>query len=457
MAWLVSCVRCAAALTIQTFEPTPCFPQPAANQPLRQLARLHLDNTGAAFAGRAAIQVGNAPAYSEQLGEIAAGKSTQTIHVLDLSAPAKVTVEVFDDVTGQSLAKQEVKWQPAKKWSIYCVAYCHQDLGYGNYPHRLRTEIRHANIERPLQFCDETDGWDKDSQFRFVIESSEPITSFLGSHSAADAERLARRIREGRIQIGAALATVNTEQLGHELMARLFYLSGRHTPDLLEVPRGRTALIDDVIGQTWPFATALKDAGVPYFFHGFNGYGVEGNGFCEKPAEDEPVFYWQGPDQSKVLERAEPYAGLAGDRLGDGSPGQIEKALRTLGKNWSYDAFLFQDGSDFQLVTRANADKIRDWDSRYRYPHLICATMDMFFDAIAAQAKTSPIKTFAKDANDEWADENATDAWLLGHARKLGEAIPTGRKIRHDCRRPRRRQLSLDRLVSGLPPPAAIS
>ncbi len=396
---------------------------------MRQLARLHLDNTGAAFAGRAAIQVGNAPAYSEQLGEIAAGKSTQTIHVLDLSAPAKVTVEVFDDVTGQSLAKQEVKWQPAKKWSIYCVAYCHQDLGYGNYPHRLRTEIRHANIERPLQFCDETDGWDKDSQFRFVIESSEPITSFLGSHSAADAERLARRIREGRIQIGAALATVNTEQLGHELMARLFYLSGRHTPDLLEVPRGRTALIDDVIGQTWPFATALKDAGVPYFFHGFNGYGVEGNGFCEKPAEDEPVFYWQGPDQSKVLERAEPYAGLAGDRLGDGSPGQIEKALRTLGKNWSYDAFLFQDGSDFQLVTRANADKIRDWDSRYRYPHLICATMDMFFDAIAAQAKTSPIKTFAKDANDEWADENATDAWLLGHARKLGEAIPTAEKF----------------------------
>ena len=427
--WLLAGGSWAAALTIPQIEPTPFFPKPAANQPLRQQARLYLDNAGTNFAGRATIQAGNTPAYTEKLGQIPAGKSIQNIHFPDISAPVKVTVEVLDDVTGESLAKKEVTWQPEKKWNIYCVAYSHHDLGYGNYPHRLRTEIRHANIERPLQFCDETDDWDKDSQFRYVIESSEPITSFLGSHSAADAERLARRIREGRIQVGAALATVSTEQLSHEVMARLFYLSGRHTPDLLEVPRGRTALIDDVIGLTWPFATALKDAGVPYFFHGFNGYGAEGNGFCEKPAEDEPVFYWQGPDQSKVLERAEPYAGLAGDRLGDGSPGQIEKALRTLGKNWPYDAFLFQDGSDFQLVSRANADKIHNWNSRYAYPHLICATMDMFFDAIAAQAKPGQIKTFAKDANNEWTDEDATDAWLLGHARRLGEAIPTAEKF----------------------------
>jgi len=418
-----------AALTIQRIEPTPFFPKPIASQPLRQQARLYLDNTGTNLAGWVTVKAGNAPAYTEELGRIAAGKSTLNIHVPDISAPAKVTVEVLDGATSQSLAKQELTWQPEKKWTIYCVAYSHHDLGYGNYPHRVRTEIRHGNIERPLQFCDETDAWDKDSQFRFVIESSEPITSFLGSHSAADAARLARRIREGRIQIGAALATVSTEQLSHELMARLFYLSGRHTPDLLEVPRGRTALIDDVIGQTWPFATALKAAGVPYFFHGFNGYGAEGNGFCERPAEDEPVFYWQGPDQSKVLERAEPYAGLAGDRLGDGSPGQIEKALRTLGKNWPYDAFLFQDGSDFQLVTRANADRIHHWNHAYAYPHLICATMDMFFDALAAQARPSQIKTFAKDANNEWTDEDASDAWLLGHARRLGEAIPNAEKF----------------------------
>ncbi|MCX6928134.1 MAG: hypothetical protein NT154_33725, partial [Verrucomicrobia bacterium] len=325
------------------------------------------------------------------------------------------------------MAKHEVLWQPQKKWSIYCISYSHHDLGFGNYPHRLRTEIRHANIERPLKYCAETDGWDEDSKFRFVIETSEPITSFLGSHSATDAEQLARYIREKRIQVGGVLATVSTEQLGHELMARLFYLSSRHTPDLLGVPPGRTALIDDVIGLSWPFATAVKEAGLPYFFHGYNGCG-----HCLKPAEFEPVFYWQGPDhdpRTKVLVRSVAYGGYAGDSLGDGSPARIESAIKTLGKTWPYDALLLQDGTDFQLVTRDNANRIHDWNQRFKYPRLVCATLDIFFDAIAAQASPAKIKTFAKDANNQWADQDATDAWLLGHARKLDEAIPAAEKF----------------------------
>ena len=131
-------------------------------------------------------------------------------------------------------------WQPQKKWKLYCVAYSHHDLGFGDYPHRLRTTIRHANITRPLQFCRETDGWDETASSASCIETSEPITSFLGSQPLAVAEELGRRIREGRIQLGGLHNTASTEQLGHELMARLFYLSNRHTRDLLGVPKCRT-------------------------------------------------------------------------------------------------------------------------------------------------------------------------------------------------------------------------
>ena len=424
---LMACVLRAAPLTIQHLDPTPFFPKTAIEQPLRQQARLCLDNPGAAFGARAMIQVGDSAPYSEDLGQISSGKSTNTIHIADISAPTQVTVEVCDKTTGQSLAKQELPWQPQKKWSIFCISYSHHDLGFGNYPHRLRTEIRHANIERPLKYCAETDGWDEDSKFRFVIETSEPITSFLGSHSATDAADLARRIREHRIQVGGVLATVNTEQLSHELMARLFYLSGRHAPDLLGVPSGRTALIDDVIGLTWPFATALKEAGIPYFFHGYNGVG-----HCLKPAEFEPVFYWEGPDgdpRSKVLVRSVAYGGYAGDSLGDGSPARIEQAVNMLGKNWPYHTLLLQDGTDFQLVTLDNAKRIHDWNTRYRYPRLVCATLDMFFDAVASEADPGQIKTFAKDGNNQWADQDATDAWLLGHARVLGEKIPAVEKF----------------------------
>lgn len=417
---------CAAGLTIQKIEPTPLFPIPPQGEPLRQRARLCLDNPGPALTAQAWITVGNSPAYREDLGRISAGRSTNLIHITDLAAPASLLVEIRGMDQPEILARREMEWQPQKKWKIHCISYSHHDLGFGNYPHRLRTEIRHANIERPLKYCAETDGWDEDSKFRFVIETSEPITSFLGSHSAAEAADLARRIQEGRIQVGGVLATVNTEQLGHELMARLFYLSGRHTPDLLGVPSGRTALIDDVIGLAWPLATALKEAGLPYFFHGYNGCG-----HCLKPAENEPVFYWRGPDgddRAKVLVRSVAYGGYAGDSLGDASPAGIEKSIATLGANWPYDTLLLQEGTDFQLVTRDSADKIRNWNRQFAHPHLVCATLDLFFDAIAAQADPRQIKTFAKDGNNQWADQDATDAWLLGHARRAGEAIPAAEK-----------------------------
>jgi hypothetical protein len=411
-------------VSIERVEPTPLFPKVEQGQSLFQLARLHLDNAGPAIALKARITLGTFT-QTEDLGQVHSGKSTTTIHVPDIAAPAKLVVELLPNAGEGALARSELTWQPQKKWKIYCVSYSHHDLGFGNYPHRLRTDIRHANIERPLRFCTETDGWDEDSKFRYVIETSEPITSFLGSHNEADAAELARRIREGRIQIGAMHNTANTEQMSYELMARLFYLTGRHTPDLLGVAPSRTAQIDDVIGLTWPLATYCSEAGVPYFFHGHNGVGQ-----CLQPASAEPVFYWQGPDgESKVLVRSIDYGGYAGDNLGDGSAAHIQALIARLGGNWPYDTLLCQDGTDFQLITLGNAEKIRRWNTRYAYPRLVYATMTMFFDEIMRQADASRIKTFAKDSNNQWADQDATDAWLLARARHQGEAIPTAEKF----------------------------
>ena len=90
---------------------------------------------------------------------------------------------------------------------------------------------------------------------------------------------------------------------------------------------------------------------------------------------------------------------------------------------------LLQEGTDFQLVTMDTAEKIRAFRARWAYPRMICATMDMFFDAVAAEAGRADIKTFAKDGNNDWAEQDATDAWLLGLARRQGEAVPTAEKF----------------------------
>ncbi len=245
----------ADGVRIVALEPTPLFFKARPGEPLRQMARLKLENHGGTVEAGVRIAVAGQPAYVESLGKVGPKESVKEIRLPDIAQPAEVRLEVFAQTGLQPLDNHTFLWQPEKKWKLYCVAYSHHDLGFGDYPHRLRTTIRHANITRPLEFCRDTDGWDEESKFRFVVETSEPITSFLGGQPPEVAAELGRRLREGRIQLGALHNTASTEQLGHELLARLFYLSNRHTRDLLGAPKCRTAQIDDVIGLTWPLAT----------------------------------------------------------------------------------------------------------------------------------------------------------------------------------------------------------
>ena len=107
----------------------------------------------------------------------------------------------------------------------------------------------------------------------------------------------------------------------------------------------------------------------------------------------------------------------------------MKTSSKNLAAKWPYDALFVQEGTDFQLVTMETANRIHAWNARWAYPRLICATMNMFFDDIARQARPGQIKTFAGDGNNQWADQDANDAWAVGQARRLAEKIPTAEKF----------------------------
>lgn len=420
----VAAIASAEPVSITKVEPTVFFPKVAEGQPLKQVVRLHLNNPGAGFEGQVKVSIQGEQPYTEDLGPVATGASVKEVRVSDRSQPAEVTFEIYKKDASGPVAVQKTSLQPQKKLTIYFVSYSHHDLGFGDYPHRIRTNIRHANIERPLEFCRRTDSWDFDDRYRFMIETSEPITSFLASHSPEVAEELAERIREGRIQIGALHNTANTGQLSHEGMARMFYLANRHCRDLLSIPPSKTAQIDDVIGLTWPLATFCKAAGVENLFHGYN----PGIPSCMQPANKEPVFNWQGPDgQSRVVVRHESYAleaaGVVSEKRVNGLVSKVEKL------GWAWDVLLMMDGEDYSLADFSRATAIRSWNTRYAYPHVIYSTQDMFFDALAAVKKQAPIRTFEGDANNEWSSMDSGDARLLAQARLAGEMIPTAEKF----------------------------
>ncbi len=412
-------------VTIEQIEPTPLFPKVEGGQPLKQRAMLHLNNRREAFSASVRITLGNSVSNMAVLNKIVSGKSSVPILITDISEPTPLTVELLETNSTVVLAQHQVIWQPQKKWKIYCASYSHQDLGFGDYPHRLRTSIRHENIRLPLRFCKETDSLPDDDKYRFNIETSEPITSFISFNGKDAANELGKRIREGRISLGGLHNTANTEELSHELMARLFYMSGRHAVDLLGVAPNKTIQNDDVIGLTWPLATYGADADLSYFFHGYNGIG-----HCMVPAESEPVFFWQGPDErGRLLMRSTPYGGYAGDSPGDGSETYILKCINQFGANWPYDDLLLQEGTDFQLATRNVANQIHTWNTKWAYPRMISSTMDMYFNAIAKQADLTNIKTFTKDANNAWSDQDYATASTTGKGRLLSELLPATEKL----------------------------
>lgn len=425
------CALQASGMEIVKVLPTAFFKSSDKKGQLEQLAWIQFkDAREGSF--RCEIKVDNR-LYSAHDMTLSSETDEYDLYIPDLKKPSNVSISIIDNSTKDTVSSWSGSWVPQKKWTIHCVTYSHHDLGYGNIPHILRRENRMENMELMLRYCRETDDWPEDSKYRAVLETSEPVTSYLSFCNKEHAAELQRRIDEGRIQVGGLHTTVNTEMLGHEVMARLFYLSNRHLVDMLGARPSTSANFDDVIGMTLPFFTFAGNAGIKNLFHGYNNC-------CPMnfmvPAQNEPVFYMQGEgaaEDEKVMVRAYHYTGDAirswsySKPLGEDVIQSIVEKYEA--QDWPFDALLSQDGSDFALLKLDNALHIKKLNEKYVYPRMICSTMDMFFSDIREQIDEYDVKTYQKDGNNQWADQPASDAKLIGELRKLDEAVPTAEKF----------------------------
>lgn len=421
----------AQAVEIKTMQGTGFFKKDSVTGELRQLVWMKLQKSIADQSTVLQLKKDDKVVVSHKI-ILKKGENTIDLLFPDIQVPSRLTVTLYDVKSSKALLVKDTLWQPQKKWTIHCVTYSHHDLGYGDIPHRLRRENRMENMELMLKYCSQTDNWPDNSKYRAVLETSEPLTTYLSFCNKSKATELARRINEGRIQIGGIHTTVNTEMLGHEMMARLFYLSNRHAVDMFGIRPSVSVNFDDVIGISLPFFTYAKEAGIKNLFHGYNSPIMK----FMLPAQDEPVYYMQSADNddaNKVLVRSYYYSGDAirankyvkplGEEVVQGIIDRYEA------RSWPYDVLLSQDGWDFTLLSLDNAEHIRRLNETYVYPRMICSTMDMFFNDIRKQIDKYPVKTYMKDGNNQWADQPASDAKLLGQARRMDELIPVAEKF----------------------------
>ncbi len=313
-----------------------------------------------------------------------------------------------------------VEPRPVAAGKIYAVEYSHEDLGYANYPHVLRTENRLENLFRAIRHCDQTADWPFESQYRYQQETAEPLPWFLSVASPDDRAKLAQYIREGRIAIAATHTTVLTDRLNGESAARLFYVAGRHLPDLLGVDSPKVAMIDDVTGLSWSLPIYCEAARVPYLFHGHNACGR-----CRE-LETAPITCWTGPKGSgSVLVYSNVYnQALRGDPkkvLGDYVAKNAERVKP--------DRFpILLQANDFSLASLDLARAAKAWNEN-NVPHVQIATLEMALAELARRQTAEKTPTVSKTGPCQWMDQPITDALSFGRARLAAETLPAAEKL----------------------------
>src|SRR5881628_630277 len=300
-----------------------------------------------------------------------------------LSEPSDFQVDI--EVGRERAARRRLRLTPAKRWTLYWISSIHTDVGYTDLQERA-LEVHRKNLDAAL-------GWMTTRRdFRFTAECALQVLSYLENRSPDAGDALVQAIRDGKIGWQALFANMLTGILDHETYARLVWPAGK-----LARERGltfATAQITDVPGQPLTFPLLLAASGVKYLASGPNPERAApllpaGTATATEGTAYPQLYYWEGPDGSRVLHwRAHHY--VDGTRFGfDVGPDEMGHRLSDwllnqpafLAQNWPYDTALLY-GADWQdnaLMKEAMVANVQEFGRRFTWPRIVPGRAEDFF------------------------------------------------------------------------------
>ena len=169
---------------------------------------------------------------------------------------------------------------------IFVVFKTHFDIGFTALPSEVKAKYSSQMIPNAVDTCVKSK--ERDSRHPYVwTMPSWPLTSVLRDNC----EGLEDLINEKQILWHALPFTTHTEFCGLEEFIRGMYISEKLSSKFDFLPI--SAKMTDVPGHTWILPTLLNNAGVKFLHLGCNP--------CSTPPDVPPLFYWEGPDGSRVL------------------------------------------------------------------------------------------------------------------------------------------------------------
>lgn len=177
---------------------------------------------------------------------------------------------------------------------VVVVFKTHFDIGYTDMASNVVQRYRTTMIDDALKVVDKNRSLPPEQQFVWTLPGwpvSKIVEDWPGQ-SFERKERIRQAFSNGRFVVHALPFTTHTELLEAEDLVRGMGYSSRLSRSLsLQLPRD--AKMTDVPSHCWILPTLLKHAGVDFLHLGCNA--------ASSSPQVPPLFWWEGPDGSKLL------------------------------------------------------------------------------------------------------------------------------------------------------------
>jgi hypothetical protein len=274
--------------------------------------------------------------------QVRAGRQSVEVFAPAVSTLCRTTCSLV--AGGRSLTSQPITLVPGVK-EIVVVFKTHFDIGYTAMASNVVQRYRTTMIDQALEVVDQNRDLPPQQQFAWTL-AGWPLTKILEDwpgQSPQRKERVEQALRDGRFVVHGLPFTTHTELLEAEDLVRSLGYSARLARRLgLALPRD--GKMTDVPEHTWMMATLLKHAGIDFMMIGCNG--------ASAPLQVPWLYWWQGPDGSRVLTLYSPNYGTqltpppdwpyrtwlaclhTGDNHGPPRPDEVKKVLDQAAKQF---------------------------------------------------------------------------------------------------------------------------
>jgi hypothetical protein len=176
--------------------------------------------------------------------------------------------------------------------NVVIVYKTHFDIGYTTRVREVVHEYRTEMADRVLDAIEQNSRQPKEQQFVWTL-SGWPMKQILWEGQTPERrQKLEQAIRDGNLVIHAYPFTTHTETAEPEDLVRGLGISSTLNRKF-GLPLSTAAKMSDVPGQSWIFPTLFTHAGMK-FYH-------MGGPLVNKTFGLPPMFWWQGPDGSRLL------------------------------------------------------------------------------------------------------------------------------------------------------------